>query len=111
MEFYPPQGVIIWYNVRVPYKRDDMIMRNSVLGFVVKPLTFHNEKPDTMVRRVTFTRRTLFPCFSLRFLAAPTMRRGFEGAPLSFPCRSGSIRWGRCGWDGRARCPQRAITM
>lgn len=37
--------------------------RNSVLGFVVKPLTFHNEKPDTMVRRVTHTRRALFLVF------------------------------------------------
>ena len=59
-------------------------IRNSVLGFVVKPLTFHNEKPDTMVRRVVTMRRALFSRFSLRFLAAPTMRRGFEGAPLSF---------------------------
>ena len=59
-------------------------LRNSVLGFVVKPLTFHNEKPDTMVRRVVTMRRALFSRFSLRFLAAPTMRRGFEGAPLSF---------------------------
>ena len=65
-------------------------LRNSVLGFVVKPLTFHNEKPGTMVRRVIFMRRALFSRFSLRFLAAPTMRRGLEGAPLSFlPCRSG----------------------
>ena len=101
--FYPPQTNSVWYNVRIPYTRDESIfdigpvtrderrlefslpsIRNSVLGFVVKPLTFHNEKPDTMVRRVVTMRRALFSRFSLRFLAAPTMRRGFEGAPLSF---------------------------
>ena len=53
-------------------------LRNSVLGFVVKPLTFHNEKPDTKVRRVIFMRRALFSRFSLRFLEAPTMRRGLR---------------------------------
>ena len=58
--------------------------RNSVLGLVAKPLTFPNEKPNTMVRRVSFTRRTLFSCFSLRFLEAPATRRNSEGAPLSF---------------------------
>ena len=67
-------------------------LRNSVLGFVVKPLTFHNEKPGTMVRRVIFMRRALFSRFSLRFLAAPTMRRGLEGAPLFFPRRSGDTQ-------------------
>ena len=73
-------------------------LRNSVLGFVVKPLTFHNEKPDTKVRRVLFMRRTLFPRFSLRFLEAPTMRRGFEGAPLSFlPRRSDGTQQDRRG--------------
>ena len=56
----------------------------SVLGFVAKPLTFRNEKPDTTVRRVSFTRRTLFSCFSLRFLEAPATKRDFEGAPLFF---------------------------
>jgi len=61
-------------------------VRNSVLGFVAKPLTFHNEKLNTMVRRVSFTRRTLFSCFSLRFLAAPATRRNFEGSPLLFSC-------------------------
>ena len=72
--------------------------RNSVLGFVVKPLTFHNEKPDTKVRRVIFMRRALFPRFSLRFLEAPTMRRGFEGAPLSFlPRRSDGTQQDRRG--------------
>ena len=65
-------------------------VRNSVLGFVAKPLTLHNEKPNTMVRRVTFTRRALFSCFSSRFLAAPATRQGFEGAPLSF---SAPWRW------------------
>ena len=59
-------------------------VRNSVLGFVAKPLTLHNEKPNTMVRRVAITRRTLFSCFSLRFLAAPATRRDFEGAPHFF---------------------------
>ena len=59
-------------------------VRNSVLGFVAKPLTLHNEKPNAMVRRVAITRRTLFSCFSLRFLAAPATRRDFEGAPLFF---------------------------
>ena len=32
--------------------RRPQCIRNSVLGFVVKPLTFPNEKPNTMVRRV-----------------------------------------------------------
>ena len=139
--FCPPQTNLFWYNVRIPYTRDESIFdigpvtrderrlefslpsyrpeasgglrlwrpigrrdpsppppatsgkRNSVLGFVVKPLTFHNEKPDTKLRRVIFMRRALFSRFSLRFLAAPTMRRGFEGAPLSFlPRRSGGTQ-------------------
>ena len=67
-------------------------LRNSVLGFVVKPLTFHNEKPDTMVRRVLFMRRALFSRFSLRFLAAPTTRRGLRVRRFSFPRRSGDTR-------------------
>ena len=63
------------------------------IGFVVKPLTFHNERPDTVVRRVTSTRRALLSCFSFRFLAAPTTRQDLEGAPLSFlPRRSGGTR-------------------
>ena len=37
--------------------------RNSVLGFVVKPLTFHNERPNTMVRRVASTRRAFYLVF------------------------------------------------
>ena len=111
--FYPPQTNSVWYNVRIPYTRDELIFdidretgtevvysfpghrpevtgrvvaprppprngrarlpsapppatsgtRNSVLGFVVKPLTFHNEKPSTMVRRVVSTRRALFLVF------------------------------------------------
>ena len=66
------------------------------IGFVVKPLTFHNERPDTVVRRVTSTRRALPSCFSLRFLAAPTTRHDFEGAPLFF--RAGAaISKVRCG--------------
>lgn len=109
--FCPSQTNLVWYNVRIPYKRDESIFdigpvtrderrlefslpsyrpeasgglrlsrpigrrdpstpppatsgkRNSVLGFVVKPLTFHNEKPSTMVRRVASTRRTLYLVF------------------------------------------------
>ena len=76
--------------LRKRIRRPQHIRNISVLGFVAKPLTFHNEKPDTMVRRVSFTRRALFSCFSLRFLAAPATRRDFEGAPLSFPRRSGT---------------------
>ena len=67
-------------------------VRNSVLGFVAKPLTLHNEKPSTMVRRVAFTRRALYSCFSLRLLAAPATRRNFEGAPLFFSVQGGSTR-------------------
>ena len=68
-------------------------LRNSVLGFVAKPLTLHNEKPDTMARRVVIMRRALFSRFSLGFLEAPATRRGFEGAPLSFlPRRSGGTQ-------------------
>ena len=44
-------------------------LRNSVLGFVVKPLTFHNEKPDTKVRRVIFMRRALFSRFFVKVLS------------------------------------------
>ena len=65
-------------------RRPQHVRNISVLGFVAKPLTLHNEKPSTMVRRVAITRRTLFSCFSLRFLAAPATRRDFEGAPLFF---------------------------
>ena len=64
-------------------------VRNSVLGFVAKPLTFHNEKPNTMVRRVAITRRTLFSCFSLRLLAAPATRRVSRVRRFSFPRRCG----------------------
>jgi hypothetical protein len=80
--FCPSQSNLVWYNVRIPYTRDESIfdigpatrderrlefslpsIRNSVLGFVVKPLTFHNEKPSTMVRRVASTRRALYLVF------------------------------------------------
>ena len=64
-------------------------IRNSVLGFVAKPLTLHNEKPSTMVRRVSFTRRALYSCFSLRFLAAPATRRNFRVRRFSIPRQSG----------------------
>ena len=67
-------------------------VRNSVLGFVAKPLTLHNEKPNAMVRRVAITRRALFSCFSLRLLAAPATRRDFEGAPLFFSAQGGGTR-------------------
>lgn len=70
--------------LRKRIRRPQHIRNISVLGFVAKPLTLHNEKPNTMVRRVAITRRTLFSCFSLRFLAAPATRRDFEGAPLFF---------------------------
>ena len=39
-------------------------LRNSVLGFVVKPLTFHDGKPNTVVRRVgTHAARSRFLFF------------------------------------------------
>lgn len=67
-------------------------LRNSVLGSVVKPLTFHNEKPNTMVRRVGKSHAACpLPCFSLRFLAAPTTKHGFEGAPLSFRAEAATL--------------------
>lgn len=70
--------------LRKRIRRPQHVRNISVLGFVAKPLTLHNEKPNTMVRRVAITRRTLFSCFSLRFLAAPATRRDFEGAPHFF---------------------------
>ena len=70
--------------LRKRIRRPQHIRNISVLGFVAKPLTLHNEKPNAMVRRVAITRRTLFSCFSLRFLAAPATRRDFEDAPLFF---------------------------
>ena len=70
--------------LRQRIRRPQHIRNISVLGFVAKPLTLHNEKPNAMVRRVAITRRTLFSCFSLRFLAAPATRRDFEDAPLFF---------------------------
>ena len=70
--------------LRKRIRRPQHVRNISVLGFVAKPLTLHNEKPNTMVRRVAITRRTLLSCFSLRFLAAPATRRDFEGAPLFF---------------------------
>lgn len=48
----------LWKRIRRPQH-----VRNSVLGFVVRPLTFHNEKPSAMVRRVVSTRRTLYLVF------------------------------------------------
>lgn len=70
--------------LRKRIRRPQHVRNISVLGFVAKPLTLHNEKPNTMVRRVAITRRTLYSCFSLRFLEAPATRRDFEGAPLFF---------------------------
>ena len=70
--------------LRKRIRRPQHIRNISVLGFVAKPLTLHNEKPNAMVRRVAITRRTLFSCFSLRSLAAPATRRDFEDAPLFF---------------------------
>ena len=70
--------------LRKRIRRPQHIRNISVLGFVAKPLTLRNEKPNAMVRRVAITRRTLFSCFSLRFLAAPATRRDFEDAPLFF---------------------------
>ncbi|MBR3222072.1 MAG: hypothetical protein IKF72_07540 [Kiritimatiellae bacterium] len=68
--------------LRKRIRRPQHVRYISVLGFVVKPLTFQNEKPNTMVRRVYHTRRTFFSRFSLRFLEAPSTRRDSEGAPL-----------------------------
>ena len=70
--------------LRKRIRRPQHIRNISVLGFVAKPLTLHNEKPNTIVRREAIPRRTLFSCFSLRFLAAPATRRDFEDAPLFF---------------------------
>ncbi len=70
--------------LRKRIRRPQHVRNISVLDFVAKPLTLHNEKPNTMVRRVAITRRILLSCFSLRFLAAPATRRDFEGAPLFF---------------------------
>ena len=72
-------------------------VRKSVLGFVAKPLTLHNEEPNTTVRRVVSTRRALYSCFSLRLLAAPATRRDFEGAPLFFSVQGGGTRYNRRG--------------
>ena len=46
--------------LRKRIRRPQHIRNISVLGFVAKPLTLHNEKPNAMVRRVAITRRTLF---------------------------------------------------
>ena len=80
--------------LRKRIRRPQHVRNISVLGFVAKPLTLHNEKPNTMVRRVAITRRTLLSRFSLRFLAAPATRRDFEGAPLFFsaPKRQHPVR-------------------
>ncbi len=85
----------LWKRIRRPQH----IRNISVLGFVAKPLTLHNEKPNAMVRRVTITRRAFFSCFSLRLLAAPATRRDFEGAPLFFsaPRRRYSVEQARKG--------------
>ena len=56
----PPTGPTVGARVpraRLPKElrkriRRPQCIRNSVLGFVAKPLTFPNEKPNTMVRRV-----------------------------------------------------------
>lgn len=70
--------------LRKRIRRLQNIRNISVLGFVAKPLTFHDEKPNTMVRRVIITRRAFSSCFSLRLLAAPATRRNIEGTPLFF---------------------------
>ena len=59
-------------------------LRNSVLGFVAKPLTCLNEK--TGYGDASHVPHAAYPYsrLSFRFLAAPATRRNFKDAPLYF---------------------------
>ena len=68
-------------------------LRNSVLGFVVKPLTFHSEKPNTMARRVVNPRGVPSSVFFVKVLRGTCHEMGFRGcAAFFFPRRSGGIQ-------------------
>ena len=88
LEYWPEVGMMEgktpYGELRKRIRRPQQVRNISVLGFVAKPLTLHNEKPNTTVRRVAITRRALYSCFSLRLLAAPATEWDSEGAPLFF---------------------------
>ena len=72
--------------------RRPQCIRNSVLGFVVKPLTFHNEKSNTMVRRMFNHAAYSRFLFFVRVLSGTCHEMGFRGCAAFFLCRSGVIR-------------------
>ena len=127
----PPQANLVWYNVRVPYTRDESIFDIDLETEMEDDILFLGHRPEVAGRarcpqraaakglghtqqRIGFRgkaanfpqRRTGYDgasrdthaacplsCFSFRFLAAPSTKRDFEGAPLSFlPRRSDSIQ-------------------
>ncbi len=54
------------------------------IGFRGKASNFSERKTEYDGASRGITRRTLFSCFSSRFLEAPATRWDFEGTPLSF---------------------------
>ena len=68
------------------------------IGFRGKASNFSERKTEYDGASRGITRRTLFSCFSSRFLEAPATRWDFEGAPLSF-CAEAAL-FGRAGTKG-----------
>lgn len=67
-------------------------LRNSVLGFVVKPLTFHSEKPNTMARRVVNPRGVPSSVFFVKVLRGTYHETWFRGCAAFLSRRSGGIQ-------------------
>ena len=62
--------------------------RNSVLGLVAKPLTFHNEKPNTMVRRVCNHAACPLFSFFVKVLRGTCHEAEFRGCAAFFSSAS-----------------------
>ena len=65
--------------LRKRIRRPQHVRNISVLGFVAKPLTLHNEKPNTMVRRVC--NHAAYPpfLFFVKVLRGTCHETGFRG--------------------------------
>ena len=71
-------------------------LRNSVLGFVVKPLTFHSEKPNTMARRVVNPRGVPSSVFFVKVLRGTYHETWFRGCAAFLSRRSGCTQSNWC---------------
>ena len=65
--------------LRKRIRRPQHIRNISVLGFVAKPLTLHNEKPNAMVRRVVIHAAYPLFLFFVKVLSGTCHETGFRG--------------------------------